>query len=320
MFYLLFFAALLILTLVYFKLATHYNIVDKPNHRSSHVNITIRGGGIIFPLALFIHFGIAGFEYPYFMLGLLIISAVSFADDIRPLSNKIRIIGHLASVSLIFFQAELFSYPLWILMLGYIIMIGTINAYNFMDGINGITGGYSLVVAVSMWFVNQSVFFIDQSWILVTLIALLVYNYFNFRRRALCFAGDVGSISMAFVVLFFMVLLLNKSGDLKYIGFLLLYGLDAISTIGFRIIRKENIFVAHRTHFYQFLANNLRWPHLRVSGLYMAVQLLLNVVIITMPMHLDGLLIFFLIVGLLFLALRLSVEGWEFLLGKVTEK
>lgn len=316
MLHLLYLPLLTLILLFYFKIADRFNIIDKPNHRSSHNSITIRGGGIIVPIALLIHFWVTRFVYPYFTLGLFIISIVSFIDDVKPLSNKIRIIGQLAAVSLIFIETDLFSYPFWILLIGYVVIIGTINAYNFMDGINGITGGYSLVVVASLWYVNRSVSFVDNSWLLITLIALVVFTYFNFRQKAMCFAGDIGSVSVAFIILSFLLILIINTGQFKYFGFLLLYGLDSISTIVFRLIRRENIFVAHRTHFYQKLANNMHWPHLSVAGLYIAVQLFLNLIIIAIDMDSIQFLIFCTALGFLFIGVRLTVEGKEELLGK----
>ena len=83
--------------LAYFIIADHYNIIDKPNARSSHQTITLRGGGIIFSLAGLIFFFLSGFEYPYFITGLLSIAIISFLDDILTLNNKIRLSIHLIS-------------------------------------------------------------------------------------------------------------------------------------------------------------------------------------------------------------------------------
>ena len=277
---LLYLPVLTLLILFYFRLAVQFKIIDRPNQRSSHSRFTIRGGGIIFPIALILQALFSRFEYPLFTSGLLLISSVSFYDDLRPLSNKIRLLIHLIAVSLLFMQSDLLAYPVWIIILVYILVIGTINAYNFMDGINGITGAYSLITILSLSFINENHnSFVSIEWLIITAISLLVFNFFNFRKKAKCFAGDVGSVSMAFIIIFFLLQLILKTGDLKYIGFLLVYGIDSISTILFRLIRKENIFEAHRTHFYQYLTNVKSLPHLVVSALYMIVQLIVNLLI-----------------------------------------
>jgi len=317
MLYLIYLPVLYFCLLLYFRLAAYFQITDKPNHRSSHNQITIRGGGIVFPLALLLHFLLNGFDYPLFTSGLFLISLISFYDDLKPLSNKLRLLVHLISVSLLFMQTDLMHYPLWIIIPVYILVIGTINAYNFMDGINGITGTYSLITILSLYFINESqISFIKGDWLIVSALALLVFSFFNFRKKAKCFAGDVGSVSMAFIIIFFLLLLIIQSGDLKYIGLLLIYGLDTVSTIIFRLIRRENIFEAHRSHFYQYLANVKGWPHLQVSSLYMLVQGLVNLLIIYSEWDTLAFLTFILVSGLVFVGMRFVVEGRENLIGK----
>ncbi|HEY1062806.1 MAG TPA: glycosyltransferase family 4 protein [Daejeonella sp.] len=305
------------LLLFYFRLAVQFKIIDKPNQRSSHSRITIRGGGIIFPIAILLQALFSGFQYPLFTSGLLLISVVSFYDDLRPLSNKIRLFVHLLSGCLLFMQAGLMAYPVWVIIPVYILVIGTINAYNFMDGINGITGAYSLITILSLYFINETQFvFVFSEWLIIVAISLLVFNFFNFRKKAKCFAGDVGSVSMAFIVIFFLLLLILKSQDLKYIGLLLFYGLDTVSTIIFRLIRKENIFEAHRSHFYQYLANIKGWPHLMVATLYMVVQLMVNILILYSDWNAVTFLVFIMVSGFIFIGLRFAVEGRSNLMGR----
>lgn len=268
--------------LLYFKIADHYNIIDKPNHRSSHTQITIRGGGIIFTVALLIYSFYAGLNYPWFLLGLLLISLISFIDDISELSSKVRILFHLIAVALLFYQTGMFALPVYLILLALVFVIGTINAVNFMDGINGITGGYGLVALVTLYYVNSSIIsFTSNGLLLIAILAVLVFNFFNFRTKAKCFAGDVGSVSLAFIILFFLLQLIIKTENLGYFVLLLFYGLDAVTTIIFRLIRKENIVKAHRSHFYQFLANEKKIPHVMVALIYTVVQVLINLIWIT---------------------------------------
>ena len=317
MLYLLNVPILIIFMLFYFRTATTFGIIDTPNHRSSHSHATIRGGGIIFPIAIFLQALFTGFDYPLFSIGLFLISAISFYDDLRPLSNKIRILVHLIAVSLLFVQADLLTHTVWIIIPAYILVIGTINAYNFMDGINGITGAYSLITLLSLYFINvYGIQFVSNELLIITVLALLIFNYFNFRKKAKCFAGDVGSVSMAFIIIFFLLLLILKTEELKYIGLLLFYGLDTISTIIFRLIRRENIFEAHRSHFYQYLVNVKGWPHLMVSALYMVVQLIVNLLIFYSDWDTVDFLIFIVVSGLVFLGLRFAIEGRGHLMGR----
>jgi len=273
---------LFFLELLYFKLADKFNIIDKPNHRSSHAKITIRGGGIIFPVAVLIFAITNSFQYPHFILGLLAISIISFLDDVLTLNNKIRLTIHLASVLLLFLQWDLFNFSWYWLPVALIFVIATINAYNFMDGINGITGGYSLLTIATLYYINQyMVSFTSTELLIVIGLSLVVFNFFNFRKKAKCFAGDVGSVSIAFIIVFLIGQLILKTQNMCYILLLLVYGIDTALTVLFRKIRSENIFEAHRTHFYQYLSNQLKYSHLFVSFLYIVVQLLINILLIS---------------------------------------
>lgn len=309
--------------LLYFRIADHFSITDKPNHRSSHSNITIRGGGIIFPLAIFWYYPFSGFNptYFWFVLGLVLISLVSFWDDMHPVSNRLRLTIHLLSTSLIFYSLGLFGYPFYLIILGYILIIGTINAYNFMDGINGITGLYSLTFLISIIWLNQTMHFIDNYMLIPMLASCIAFLFFNFRKKAKCFAGDVGSVSMAFIICFLLISLIIKSQNPAYLGFLFLYGIDTISTIIFRLIRRENIFEAHRSHFYQFLVNQKKLSALSVSTAYALAQLLMNIWLIQQNKYcfdnnnLLALITIALVLFGVFVCLRFIVEGRKSILG-----
>lgn len=274
------FIILLILELLYFKVANHFNIIDKPNERSSHSTITLRGGGIIFYFATLIYFIWSGFNYPWFFIGLTLMTAVSFLDDIFTLSNRIRLIIHFTSVLLMAYELNVFEMPWYFLLLTFIIVVGVINAYNFMDGINGITACYSLSVGALLMIVNKDVNFIDQNLLTFTTIGLLVFAFFNFRKKAKAFAGDVGSVAIAFILLFALGALIIKTGNFNYILFLLIYGVDSVWTIIERIGRRENIFKAHRSHLYQYLVNEAKHNKLIVSFVYGIIQFLIGLIII----------------------------------------
>lgn len=309
---------LLFIELCYFKIADKFNIIDQPNHRSSHTQVTLRGGGIIFAIALLLYPFYFGPVYIYFLLGLTIISAISFADDIKPVSNKLRILFHLISVALMFYQLDLFHFQFYWIIVALIFVIGCINAINFMDGINGITGGYALIILCSLLYININVEeFIASGFLITSILSVIVFNFFNFRIKAKCFAGDVGSVSIAFILLFFILQLIIKTGNYNYLLLLLLYGLDTVTTIIFRLIRKENIFDAHRSHFYQYLANERKWPHLMVAAVYGIIQLTMNIfIILWMPNSFLVLCLCIFSSMLIFIAIRFFVEGSTKLLRK----
>jgi UDP-N-acetylmuramyl pentapeptide phosphotransferase/UDP-N-acetylglucosamine-1-phosphate transferase len=276
MHYLLLFIALFAAELAYFRIADHFNIIDKPNERSSHSRLTLRGGGIVFYMGILLYFAFFGFQHQWFFLGLTMISIVSFADDIRPQSSKLRLLVHFAAMGLMFYEWGLYDLPWYYTLLALIFCTGIINAYNFMDGINGITGGYSLAVAGSLWYINTyQVAFVDNDFIYTLVLAILVFNFFNFRTKAKCFAGDVGAISIAFIILFLLGLLIVKTADFSYIILLVVYGVDSVLTIIHRLILKENIFQPHRKHTYQILANELKIKHVVVSSFYAVLQIMI---------------------------------------------
>jgi UDP-GlcNAc:undecaprenyl-phosphate GlcNAc-1-phosphate transferase len=303
--------------LLYFKVASHYNIIDHPNSRSSHSNLTIRGGGIIFPMAFVIYLLYFGSSSIYFLCGLFLISLISFADDVKPVNSKLRLIIHLIAVGFLFLELDLFGLTWYLMLFAFFFAIGTINAVNFMDGINGITGGYSLITLITLWMINNYiVMFTNSNLILISLISVAVFNLFNFRNKALCFAGDVGSVSIGFILVYFILALILKSQNFNYILLLLAYGLDVVTTIIFRLIRKEDVLEAHRTHFYQHLYNNRGIPQLTVSFIYIFLQFILNLILIYSRIESNWIMASIIIMtGIVFVKLRFEFEGSKTLLG-----
>lgn len=285
---------LFLVMLQYFRIADRYNIIDRPNKRSAHTEITIRGGGIIFPVAFVLLIShlffrerlVENVSLTVFGLGLITICTVSFIDDLVGLSTKVRLLFQFIGVSfLLYFLSAFQLLPLWALPLAYILITGILNAYNFMDGINGITGLYSIVVLLSLFYINQYIIqFAEQDFIVYPMIACVIFLFFNFRTKAKCFMGDVGSLGIAFWVTALIGLLMIKTGQLQWILFLSVYGIDVIATIAERIKLRENILEAHRRHLYQLFVNDRKKSHLLVSGWYAAVQLTVNILVISLDL------------------------------------
>lgn len=296
MYYLIILVLLFLAELFYFKVADKYNIIDKPNERSSHTRITLRGGGVVFYFGALVYFLTSGFEYPWFMLALTFVAIISFIDDIRSTSQELRLVLHFSAMALMFYQWGLFSLSWWWIIIALIICTGIINAYNFMDGINGITGGYSLVVLLSLAYINEEVTpFVEQDLIYTVIMSVLVFCFFNFRKKARCFAGDVGSVSIAFILLFLLGKLIIQTGDFSWIILLSVYGVDSVLTIFHRLMLHENIGLPHRKHLYQLMANELRIPHVMVSVIYMALQFLIVAGLLWLPV--DHWVYFFTVIG-----------------------
>lgn len=270
---------LLIAEVVYFRIADRFNIIDKPNERSSHSTIVLRGGGIIFVLSLWIWSAFFGFSYPWFIAAVTLIAGVSFIDDISSLPDSVRLVVQFVAMVLMFYQLDMLHLNMWwVVVLALIVCVGASNIINFMDGINGITGGYALASLIPLYIINKTMGFVDESLVMTVILADIVFCIFNFRPKgkAKCFAGDVGSIGIAFILLFLIGGLIMQTGDVTYLVFLMVYGVDGCLTIVHRIMLHENLGEAHRKHAYQLMANELKIGHVKVSLLYMAMQLVVS--------------------------------------------
>lgn len=285
-------AILVVAELLYFRIADKFNIIDKPNERSSHTKIVLRGGGIIFTIALWIWSIWYGFHYPWMLAGVTLAAGISFVDDIHSLPDSLRLVVQFVAMFLLFYEVGLqgmeneeLRIDNWfilclIVLASLIVCVGATNIYNFMDGINGITGGYSLAVLIPLMLLNKELGFVDESLLVVIGLSLLVFCFFNFRKKAKCFAGDVGSIGIALILLFCIGRLIVMTGDVTWLVFLLVYGVDGCCTIIHRIMLHENLGQAHRKHAYQLMANELKIPHVVVSSIYMALQLFVSLIML----------------------------------------
>jgi UDP-N-acetylmuramyl pentapeptide phosphotransferase/UDP-N-acetylglucosamine-1-phosphate transferase len=293
-------------------LGKKYQFTAAPNMRSSHTVITVTGAGFIFPLAFSLPLLFTG-EFIHFralLTGLFLISAISFLDDLKTVKPYVRMLVHLVAICLLLWQTGgLFNMKLWQLLPAFILVIGVINAYNFMDGINGILAGYSLVALGTIYYLKLHGFSrLPISELYLTMIAALItFSIFNFRKKALCFSGDTGSISIAFILSFLIIELMIQDDSSKWILLLAVYGIDAVGTILLRLKRKENILEPHRSHFYQFLANEKKIPHVLISLIYALAQIGFNIVLSTQPIEMVLAVFVFLITG--YALARLSLEG-----------
>ena len=289
--------------LIYFRIADKCNIIDKPNERSSHSTIVLRGGGVIFTISMIIWLilqmvqgeWLTVQDYLPFMVGLLMVAGISFVDDIHSLPDSLRMVVQIASILLMFWSINLGSGGMvqgsWLLqaliaVIALFFCVGATNIINFMDGINGITAAYALAMLVPIAIVNnqsricelENGAFIEPSYLIVAIIGVLVFSIFNFRPKgkAKCFAGDVGSIGIAFIILFALGKLMLATQDVTWIVFFLVYGIDGSMTIFHRIMLHENLGQAHRKHAFQLMANELKMSHVVVSLLYMVMQLVVS--------------------------------------------
>lgn len=263
----------------YIRLAKKIRILDTPNERSSHAHLTVRGGGLIFPFAAIIWCVLLN-EYYLFALGIFILSAISFFDDIKPVHFSIRLFFQVLSLVLLYVSVHPSPEHIFTIILFMLCGIYFLNMYNFMDGINGITGAYAIVQSISFLIVFiQADEHIFSQLVLILIPAILAFLFFNFRKKALTFSGDVGSLSLAFIFLF-IILSFPMEKWYLYALFSLLYIIDSFFTIIQRILIKEKITQAHRKHLYQYLANEAGYHHLLPSIIYASLQLFINIVFI----------------------------------------
>ena len=291
--YLIIAAILVVAELVYFKIADKCNIIDKPNERSSHSTIVLRGGGIIFTIAMLVWVGLQGVhgdwgvvvDYLPFLIGLVIIAGVSFIDDIHSLPDSVRLVAQFLSMALMFWNLGIMHWDMWwIVLIALIVFVGATNIINFMDGINGITTGYSFAVLLPLFLLNNKFEepFVLNSLLGCAILGVLVFSWFNFRPKgkAKCFAGDVGSVGIAFIMLFALGRLIIQTEDVAWLAFLMVYGVDGVLTICHRIMLHENLGEAHRKHAYQIMANELGMSHVVVSCIYIGLQMVISLVMV----------------------------------------
>ena len=285
--YVIFTILLLVVEIVYFRIADYFNIIDRPNERSSHTQVVLRGGGVIFIMALWIWNCWYGLIYPWLVAGVTLAAVVSFIDDIHSLPVKLRLFVHFLAVAMIFMDLRFMQWKIWwVVLIAALVCAFLANIYNFMDGVNGITGGYSLAVLIPLYLKNKELIietgngFVESSMLVVLGLSLLVFCYFNFRAKAKCFAGDVGSIGIALILIFCIGKLVLLTGDVTWLIFLAVYAVDGVLTIVHRLMLHENLGESHRKHAYQLMANELKMEHVVVSFIYSYVQLAISLIMV----------------------------------------
>lgn len=264
----------------YFRIARHLHIVQPTGDPG--LGPIVRGGGIVFVLALLCWFALYRLSFPWFMIGAMLVAAVSYLHDLRRVNPVARLIVYFIAFYLIMRQTGMIvSEPSWLVVLIFVLGVGAMNSFSFMDGINGMTGVYSLVNLFTFFYVNNHILhFGHTSLIVFMIVSVVVFLYFNFREKARCLTGDVGSVTIGFVQVFLLLQLITDTDSYKWVLMFLVYGIDASATILHRLWRRENIFVAHHKHLYQYLARYLNASPLLVSLAYGGLQLLVNLFLV----------------------------------------
>ena len=236
--YLIFFIACFVFEILYIQIAKKNKIFDHPNERGSHISKTIRGGGIIFTLPIFTYFVIMQSSFSYLILiGILIILITSFYDDLFSVAPEKKTFLYLLAVLTFMIHYGQGHHEAWVLF-GLITSFVFLNYFNFMDGINGMTGFYSLAFIIPMlFFFNNG---LSDLFILI-LLSILVFGFYNFRSKPVVFAGDVGSMFLAMLFLYILLEHIHTFKDLYILFAFMVYFIECTITIIERLLNKENI-------------------------------------------------------------------------------
>ncbi len=287
----------IIFTMMYLRTAHYFKIYDHPVGRSSHLNRTITGFGIFVLFGLLIY----SIAFPFtlksfFIIGLLMIGTISFIDDLVFVKHFIRLIFQIFALTLMAIELP-FSYMAiekWPLIIAIVILgIGVLNAFNFMDGINGMLGLNSLVILLSFLWLNshsvdqngQEITFIRNEFLYTYIIGVSIFLGLNLRRKAIVFAGDTGSIALAFIIFYLMLNLIFKTGNYAYLLLFSVFGIDAGLTVIFKLLLRENIFVPHRDFLFKKLVHVGKYKHVNISIVYAGLQSLVSIIVIALPLQ-----------------------------------
>ena len=281
----------------YFPIAKKRGMLAGVNHRSSHSKPVVTGTGFIFYISYIFYmlsFLSSTWEMPWALFtGITMLAVVSFIDDLKDLWFFIRLVVQLVAVALMLYQIyidfsmDLLSMNASILIIlaivGTIFSIGFVNLYNFMDGLNGMMVGITIsalsIFALIDFYVVD---FIDDALLLYTAVPTLVFAFFNARKQAKCFAGDVGSVVLGFVMVYMLLSLLMETGNIVYAFIFASVYLEAAMTVIQRLLAGQNIFKPHRIHLFQLLCNEHKHNHVKISAYYALNQMVFGAIIVAM--------------------------------------
>lgn len=293
---------LLVLSLyIYFPIARKHKLLAGVNNRSSHKKPVITAAGFIFYMSYIIYMIdciVCRVEIPWlWFVGLTILAVVSFIDDLKDVWFLIRLVAQTVAASLLLLHIALHagiamtnSVSQWsAALLLLIISVGLFNLYNFMDGLNGMLGGLALSMSIPLLLIDLFVFdarnFVDPELIGLTIASTVVFLFFNFRRAPRCFSGDVGSIVLGYMMVYFVVSLIVKTGNVAYLLLFSAVLIEAGLTVLQRLLAGDNIFAPHRIHLFQLYCNEFYKSHLFVSTMYSGVQFGFGMVLFLMNIY-----------------------------------
>ena len=284
--------------------------LDMPNTRSSHQSVTLRGLGIAF-LPIVVLAWMLQYLTGWQCIGILFAGFTGLAADFEWMPPLHRLLLYVIASILFLSGSSWFGYQGWWLFFILSGLLIWINLFNFMDGINGMMAISTLVSLITFLMLPELNEYVD--FILMMIALITSYAFFNLRKTALAFAGDVGSVVLSICLALPMLLAISKSGKWWYLMFFGLYITDAGFTLLKRLFKGYNVLKPHRTHLYEYLANEAGMPHLKISIAYGAVQLGINICILLNvyfnwipPAYLAVALCFFIFLGYYFYRSRIE--------------
>ena len=286
-------------------------LLDKVNERSSHSIPTPHGGGIAMAVTWFL-----GLSYLYFineidtnlyyalMVG-IIISVVSFFDDIYELSAKLRMVVQsivailgiilLDGFTILDFGIVTITNPIITNVFAFLLIVWYINLYNFLDGINGYAGSEAVFLAVAGFVLFGGDHF------LILAISVLGFLYWNWNKAKI-FMGDVGSTLLGYNIAIFTIYYANQEASNLWIWIILfgVFWFDATLTLIRRKLNNEKLSQAHKKHAYQRLTQS-GWNHYKVTN----YSIVLNIVLFCIVYFISNVYIAFLLsIIILYFAMR----------------
>ena len=287
------FVVTFLLTDLLIKVAHKVKLVDTPNHRSFHTNVTPKGGGLIFSLAVLIFISLVQFEivleHYLIFIAILLVTLIGIVDDLFDVSPKLKfLVIFIATLLLYFDQVTInslgyyFGYEVslhWLLVFPFTFfaIAGFTNALNLIDGIDGLSTGISIIIlstflAIGITYQDQFLILLSSAFI-TTLLAFLVFNW----HPAKIFMGDAGSLTLGFTI---AVLAIKSLEYINPTAILFIGAMPILDTFMVILRRKQrslSIFKADKNHLHHILYDQKKDVYFTTVMLWM-LQLVFSII------------------------------------------
>lgn len=235
-------------------------------------------GGVLFYVALLISFVVTGFQYPWFFIGLSLITLLSLMDDIKTQHWRLRMNVHTMAMLLMLYEWGLFQHYLIYGFMALIFCMWMVNAYTVMDKGHGMTVLHSLVTVLALWYINTfQKEFIQEGILEMLVLALLIFGAFNICKKPKIEPNSVGAVALAYTIVFLISMLVIKRREFGPVVLLAVYGVDTVLTFAHLLMNGKAVFQPHRMHLFQLLVDYVKLPPLLVACIYSSIQAVISV-------------------------------------------